>query len=114
MVWTHFNDMHSGGSLKQKPYENIYIEAPKREAIAIFYNRFGHDPKWIACDCCGRNYAVDEYDTLEEASQYEREYGWGGKRKLTQSKTMNTREYATLGHVLIIPEGEINGDNSPA
>lgn len=71
MVWTRFRDMHSGGRAKE-PYEYIYIEAPKDKAVEIFEATFGHHPFWIECECCGENYVVDEYESLERASAYER------------------------------------------
>jgi len=40
MVWTRFMDMHSGGRLKEDPYQFILIEAPENEAKVIFYNKF--------------------------------------------------------------------------
>ena len=70
--WTHFWDMHSGGGCKEAPYEHIFIEAPLEEAVRIFYNRFGHNPYRVSCTCCGEDYSVSEYDTLEEATEFER------------------------------------------
>lgn len=72
MKWTQFMDMHSGGGAKEEPYEYIYIEATQHEAITIFQNRFGHSPYSVACDCCGENYSISEYDTLEKATSDER------------------------------------------
>lgn len=71
-MWTQFWDMHSGGSLKINPYNQIYIEAPEREARELFRERFGRDPDNITCHCCGEDYAVEEYGTLEEATEYHR------------------------------------------
>lgn len=77
-MWTHFWDMHSGGSTKEKPYQHIFIQAPKDEASLVFYNRFGHNPYRVTCTCCGRDYSVSEYKTLKEATEYHRsgKYGW--------------------------------------
>lgn len=72
MTWTQFWDMHSGGGTKEEPYEKIYIEAPEKEAIAVFYNRFGHDPLRISCTCCGEDYSITESDDLHQATGYER------------------------------------------
>ena len=72
-MWTHFWDMHSGGDSKE-PWEHIFIEAPETKAVNIFYRTFGHSPEDVACPCCGANYAVAEHDTLEEATEYHREY----------------------------------------
>ena len=76
MVWTRFMDMHSGGGTKEPPYEHIYIEAPEPIASIVFYNRFGHSPDRVSCTCCGEDYSVDESETLQEASAYERNCRW--------------------------------------
>jgi len=80
-MWTQFWDMHSGGGLKENPYNHIYIEAPQDEAVKIFYNRFGHNPYRVTCTCCGEDYSVEEFDTLEQATGYERgcHYGYVDK-----------------------------------
>lgn len=64
-MWTEFMDMHSGGGTKEEPYEYIFIEAPREEAIIIFYNRFGHNPERVTCTCCGDDYSITEYETLK-------------------------------------------------
>lgn len=71
-MWTSFMDMHSGGKLKEKKYKYIYIEAPKEEAIKIFYNRFGHNPDRVSCTCCGEDYSIDEKETLEQVTAFQR------------------------------------------
>jgi len=71
-MWTQFMDMHSGGGLKEEPYENIYIEAPLKEAELIFYNMFGHNPNRVTCTCCGEDYSTSEYETLREATAFHR------------------------------------------
>jgi hypothetical protein len=70
--WTRFMDMHSGGPTKEPPYEFIYIEAPQDEAEVIFYNRFGHSPNRVSCTCCGDDYFIQESDSLEQATGYDR------------------------------------------
>jgi len=71
MPWTQFWDMHSGGTAKEK-WSQIFIEAEKEEAEVIFVKRFGHSPGAVACDCCGSNYSVMQYDTLKEATAHHR------------------------------------------
>lgn len=70
-MWTRFMDMHSGGGAKEE-WEYIFIEAPQKEAVTIFYNRFGHSPYRVTCTCCGQDYDVDESETLEDATDFER------------------------------------------
>lgn len=64
-------DMNSGGGSKEK-WNYIFIEAPEKEAVTIFYNMFDHNPYRVTCTCCGADYSVDESKTLEEATCYER------------------------------------------
>ncbi len=92
-MWTHFMDMHSGGGRKLQ-WENVFINAPKAEAIAIFEKRFDRDPYNITCDCCGEDYAVDEYPTLEAAANY-----W-----IQSARCKNLEEFLKLDHVLVIDE----------
>jgi hypothetical protein len=71
-MWTRFMDMHSGGTLQEAPYQCIYIEAPRDEAMIVFYNRFGHNPERITCTCCGEDYSIREEESLEQATAFER------------------------------------------
>ena len=70
-LWTHFWDMSSGGSQKEK-YKHIFIEAPREEAIIIFYNRFGHNPERVSCTCCGGDYSISEGDNLKQITGFHR------------------------------------------
>jgi hypothetical protein len=75
MAWTKFMDMHSGGGTKTD-YESIYIEAgSKGEAIDVFEEVFDQHPYEVACGCCGENFSVSSYETLKEATKYERKSG---------------------------------------
>jgi len=65
-------DMHSGGRLKEAPYQYILIEAPEDVAKIIFYNRFHHNPKRVSCTCCGEDYSISESKTLKQATAYDR------------------------------------------
>jgi hypothetical protein len=69
--WTQFHDMHSGGGQKED-FARLYIEAPEDEACRIFYAKFGHSPHRVTCTCCGEDYSVSEYDSLEQATAYDR------------------------------------------
>lgn len=70
--WTSFWDMHSGGGTKT-PYEMIFIEADEEEAIKIFKDKFDQDPTDTACSCCGQNFSIDSYKSLEEATEFHRQ-----------------------------------------
>lgn len=72
MVWTAFDDTHSGGSQKLE-WESIYIEADRETAIAYFADRFGRDPRGEACECCGPDYSIDETDDLLKETGYARD-----------------------------------------
>ena len=103
-MWTHFWDMHSGGSGKEKQ-EHIFIEAPSAEAQVIFYNRFGHNPNRVTCTCCGEDYAIDEGKSLIRMTSFHRKY-----YKTTSSKEqtiMPLKEYEKKKDVLIIRKKDI-------
>ena len=70
-MFTRFMDMHSHGYAKE-PQEYILIEACEADAKIIFYNRFDHNPNCVTCTCCGEDYSIQEYDTLREATAYDR------------------------------------------
>ena len=74
-MWTRFMDMHSGGNQKLD-WAYVYIEADEDEAVAVFQNRFGRDPYWVTCDCCGGDYSISTNATLEEATAYDRGCAW--------------------------------------
>lgn len=69
--WTEFHDMHSGGRQKEG-FCKLFIQAPEREAISIFYSRFGHNPNRVTCTCCGEDYSITEFGDLAQATGYER------------------------------------------
>jgi hypothetical protein len=84
-------DMRSGGSQKEEwPY--IIIEAPIKEAKAIFYNRFGHDPTRVTCTCCGEDYLIKEAGSLEQ---------------LTTSSCAPFKKYLARGKCLVIRASEV-------
>lgn len=103
-MWTEFWDMHSGGGLKEAPYHYIYIEAPKDEAVAVFYARFGHNPYTVGCPCCGENYSVGEDHTLMEATAFQREKEHFGK---TKGSRQSIKEFVKRPDVLIIRAKDI-------
>lgn len=98
-MWTKFMDMHSGGGLKEAPYQYIFIEADYYEAKVIFYNRFGHNPNRVTCTCCGEDYSIDHYKTILEVTAYERGCAWDEKKKKWVDKPDESkyhRKYVTL------------------
>lgn len=99
-VWTKFMDMHSGGSCKLDPYEYIYIEANQENAEAIFERQFHRDPNNITCDCCGEDYSISEYDSIEAATSYER-------RKRYGKPEISLEEYIERDDILFLFKGEV-------
>lgn len=63
-MWTQFYDMSSGGSEKLGAC-TIWIEAGEDEACSLFEAIFERDPHNVTCSCCGPDYSVYEYETLE-------------------------------------------------
>jgi hypothetical protein len=103
--WTIFWDMHSGGGTKVDPFEKIYIQAPEAEAKVIFYKRFGRNPERVTCTCCGEDYSISEYPTLQEASGYHRNLRYV-TRKPTKGQTRSTpRDHRYLEPGEAMPEG---------
>ncbi len=74
-MWTHFWDMSSGGSQKEK-WQHIYIEAPENEAKIVFYNRFDHNPERVTCTCCGTDYSISSDRDLARLTAYHRNCAW--------------------------------------
>jgi hypothetical protein len=70
-MWTHFYDLHSGGDQKLD-WQHIYIERPEDVAEVVFERLFNRDPYNVTCDCCGCDYSVTEHESLEEATEAER------------------------------------------
>lgn len=67
--YTTFFDMHSGGGRKSK-YELYILAGDKEAATEEFKKLTGRDPDHVTCYCCGEDYSVVEYDTLEDALQH--------------------------------------------
>jgi hypothetical protein len=108
--------MHSGGQLKQTPYQYIYIELPESQAIDAFQDRFNHDPNAVACPCCGENYAISEADTLAQASGYQRDCKFDGEADQyveEQAEKFSFNEYEPLDSyvehrdVLVLREADL-------
>jgi hypothetical protein len=122
MTWTQFWDMNSGGGRKE-PFEHCYIEAPEDEAVAVFYSRFGHNPNRVTCTCCGPDYSVSDYETLEQASGYhrgcdhDRETGQYVERPATDPYArpyLTVEEYLTRPEIEVIRADEITDDERTA
>jgi len=77
MTWTQFWDMSSGGGQKLS-FKHCFIEAPEDEAKIVFQNRWGRNPDRVTCTCCGPDYAVHEYGSLEQATAYHRRCAFDG------------------------------------
>ena len=113
MSWTRFFDMHSGGRTKLPPYEYIYIEAPKKEAISVFYSRFKRNPNNVTCHCCGEDYSIREADGLDQATAYERNCLWNDKLKMyleednTYRKRIPLEDYIKNGQCLVVYDKDI-------
>lgn len=106
-MWTEFWDMHSGGGLKEKPYDYIYIEAPIAEAKVIFYNRFGHSADRVSCTCCGEDYSVSEYLTIEHATAHHRGCKWNSNGCVLETAKNTVAEFEAREDVLFIPANAI-------
>jgi len=114
--WTRFMDMHSGGSLKEKT-QYIHIQAPEKEAVVIFYNRFGHSTYRVTCTCCGPDYSIGESPTLEESSAYDRSCRYDkelkkwveepDEQRISWQPYQTVQEYGKREDVMIIHHDQI-------
>lgn len=68
MKATLFSDMYSGG-FRSNNFDYGYIVADEETAIEQFSEQYG-SPFSIGCECCGSNYSVIEFDSLEELLSY--------------------------------------------
>lgn len=96
MTWTHFHDMHSGGTEKTD-YGHIYIKGDKTKAVSKFRDKFQRSPFIVTCQCCGPDYSVTPSDSLKEATKFQRT-GYG--------KNESLGEYKEKDDVLIIGDLE--------
>ena len=71
-MWTKFWDMSSGGRTKLDQIDYVLIELPEDEAIAYFKAQFGRDPRAGTCACCGPDYEIMSFKTLQEATAFHR------------------------------------------
>lgn len=89
---TRFMDMHSGGHLKT-PYTHIYIDEPLGEAVKTFKEIFKRDPDNVTCTCCGEDFVYEEYDSLEEATAYDRGAEWNDHGYDYKTAKMSIEDY---------------------
>ena len=89
---TRFMDMHSGGFLKT-PFTHIYIDEPLGEAVKTFKDLFKQDPDAVACTCCGSNFVYEQYDSLEEATAYDRGAEWNDRGYDYKTAKISIDEY---------------------
>lgn len=98
---TRFMDLCGGGYTKT-PYTHIYIDEPANEAIKTFKDLLGCDPTIITCQCCGSDFAIDEYSSIEEATAYDRKCNWNGKSYNLKTSKMTVKEYFQNEDVLFL------------
>lgn len=67
MTWTRFYDMHSGGEAKTA-WEIIYAEGDEETARKIVAEALSIDTEAVTCSCCGEDFSVLEFDSLEDAA----------------------------------------------
>lgn len=89
---TRFMDMHSGGKLKTS-FTHIYIDQPLKQAVKTFKETFQRDPNNVTCKCCGEDYVYEEYDSLEEATAYDRGCEWNDHGYDHKTANISLEEY---------------------
>lgn len=68
-MWTEFRDMYSGGDNKTE-WSVIFVELPQDKAEAWFEARFGRNPNWITCNCCGPDYSITVSDAAPDPEEH--------------------------------------------
>lgn len=100
MTVTHIWDMHGGGYTKT-PYDHIFIEASEVEAAEELYRRFGVDVDDVTCQCCGGDFSISEYDSIDEATRYHRTtYG-------EPEPSVSVEDYIGRTEILYVPADQI-------
>jgi len=106
-IWTRLSDAHTMG-YKKTPYENIYIETTKKIAEDIYEERFGKSVWSLWCECCGHGYTIYEYDSLEQATAYDRNCKFDFDRWLEEPKYLGSRyrddQYKTVEDYALQPD----------
>jgi hypothetical protein len=74
-MWTRFAFV-AARALTSFPFPVVFIEAEREEAIEIFRTTFDRNPNYATCNCCGADFSISEYPTLEEATAFSRGCKW--------------------------------------
>jgi hypothetical protein len=99
--WTSFMDITPDEFVREF-YEMVYIEAPKSEALVVFYNRFGYNEY--------KTSVVFE-DSLEQLTGFHRKCTWDEKNVCYDTNTgISISEYEKQPDVLMIRADEINDE----
>lgn len=106
-MWTLFWARHPS-----KRWNKIYIEATRKEAENIFYNRWNVSPYNVSCRCCKSDYVAIEYETLLKATDMHRNPVFiKEKRKPSRAEEYRSLvKYLTREDILVIRSHKI-GDN---
>lgn len=104
--WTLFSDAYAEGFLKFKHYEFIIVEGKVEEALSMFIDMTNVDPKKVTCTCCGQHYSIREYDSVFQATAFERGCRYDNSLQcyVEEVSDFPIMEYATV-------ENFINQDN---
>ena len=67
-MYTIFSDLYSGGHPKTD-HGLIIIKGKRNTAIKKFKKVFKINPLRTSCQCCGSDYSIYEYETLEQINE---------------------------------------------
>lgn len=70
--WTLFEDAFAEGTLKFHDYQWIIVEGKGEKAVRLFKDVTLLDPFKVTCKCCGQHYSIREYDSVFQATGYQR------------------------------------------
>lgn len=97
-TWTIFEDAYADGKLKFKDYEWIIVEGSEETALPLFMKMTKVDPKRVTCTCCGQHFSIREYDSVFQATGFQRscQYDKELKSYVEQEDDFVIAHYKTL------------------
>ncbi len=63
--FVEFYDCYSGG-FRKLGVNKVYIQGNKKDATEEFEVLFNRDPKNVSCECCGRDFVIQDKIELPE------------------------------------------------
>lgn len=101
LVIARFEDTASGGVRKLEQAHTIYMEVKRGKSREAFKEFFGIDPKNIYCDCCGVDFHITEFDSLEGATIRDRR-----RATIPNEQTPTAEQYLATKGIAFVSQKE--------